>query len=596
MSSTYELTDKQHNILLVAVNSKYIHLSLAPWYLKAYCEDEFFGISILETTINDDINVVLNRIYNKNAKIVGFSCYIWNIEYIIKLASTLKKALPETIIVFGGPEVSYETRQLMTDNRFIDFVISGEGEKPFKNLLRKIVNDIGKYEDIKSLSFRDSGDIVQNAVDSPIENLDLIPSPYTDSMISNIKNKIVYFESSRGCPFSCTYCLSSVSKGVRYFSMNRVMSDLERCKHAGITQIKFVDRTFNCNKNMALQIFRFILENREATNCHFEIGADLLDQEILNLLEIMPAGWIQFEAGVQTTNTDVLRTIKRKTDLDKLYSNVKKIMEFGNIHLYLDLIAGLPGETYDSFKKSFNNVYLLKPHHLQLGFLKFLKGSQMRRDAKLYGCIYNDYPPYEIISNKDISADELMKLKRIEDLVERYYNSGRFTKSLKLILDWTKLMPFDFYEGFMNYWVKCGYNLRPLPLKQLYGVLIDYVCSIYDKDTDFITMLKQMLRYDYVCTEKGAVLADCLKQHRQSVTNNFISDFLRDKSNIEKYLPDYAGTNLQILRKHIHMEHFDYDVVNFGENQRLPMKKHCLVLFDYNRKHAVSGKYANQLI
>lgn len=580
-------------ILLIAVNSKFIHSSLAPWYLKAYCEDEFPNIDIFETTINDSMDSALGYIYREKPSVIGFSCYIWNIEYVLKLASTLKKALPKTSIVFGGPEVSYDSKNLMANNSFIDFIVSGEGERPFKNLLKKIINSIGEYEDIRGLTFREGGRILENSLDSPLENLNSIVSPYTDKMISNLNDRIAYFEASRGCPFSCTYCLSSIDMGVRYFSMERVAQDLQRLVDAGVKQVKFVDRTFNCNKERAIGIFKFILESGGGTNYHFEIGADLIDDSILELLEKMPEGRIQFEAGVQTTNNDVLEMIKRKTDMDKLYANVRKIREMGNIHLHLDLIAGLPGERYDSFKKSFNDVYHLKPHQLQLGFLKFLKGSAMRLDAEEYGCVYNDYTPYEIVYNRDMTVEEIMRLKRIEDLVEKYYNSQRFTNSLELILQSLQLEPFDFYEGFAHYWVAQGYSGQSFSLRQLYPILIDYISTFAKISNEFLCALKQMLRYDYLSTEKGAVLPNCLKESRKLVSNNFISDFLRNKNNIERYLPKYVGIDNRELRKHIHFELFDYDIANYLENgnKGLPVAKSCLVLFDYSKKHPVNAKY-----
>ncbi|HHW48406.1 MAG TPA: B12-binding domain-containing radical SAM protein, partial [Clostridiaceae bacterium] len=390
--------------VLVALNSKYIHSSLAPWYLKAACGDGCGEIIVLEYTINDDIENVLGEIYSLKPDVAAFSCYIWNIGKALRLSENLKKVLPSVKIVLGGPEVSFDAEKIMEENQFIDYIITGEGEAAFKSLLTALKDlkdepEKSLLSSIGSLVYRFDGNIFSNNPCELIKDLDQIPSPYTGEMLASTSDKVVYFESSRGCPFSCSYCLSSTIDGVRHFSLDRVKSELFKLIKAGVKLVKFVDRTFNCNKARAKEIFKFVIEHGENTAFHFEAAADLFDDEMIEMLSQAPSGRIQFEIGIQSTNMQTLAAVNRKSNLDRVFDNVRKLRQHGNIHLHLDLIAGLPYEDFCSFKTSFDAVYSLKPHNLQLGFLKMLKGSKIRREAYKYSYNYRSYPPYEVLGN-----------------------------------------------------------------------------------------------------------------------------------------------------------------------------------------------------
>jgi radical SAM superfamily enzyme YgiQ (UPF0313 family) len=413
--------------IIAALNSKYIHSALAPWYLKEYCGSSFGEIKVMEFTINNNIDQILSGIYSECPDVAAFSCYIWNISLVLKIAHDLKKVSPHTVVVLGGPEVSFDAEELLNQNPFVDYIVEGEGERAFKKLLQDIckVNGLNERPGKKSAVYRD---------ESLIYELDELPSPFSDEMLNALGDRIAYFESSRGCPFSCSYCLSSTFIGVRYFSMNRVRRELIKLIDRGISQVKFVDRTFNCNKNRAMEIFEFIIRNGGNTRFHFEAAADLFDEEMIDLLSYAPRGMIQFEIGVQTTCGRALSAVDRRTDLNKVFRNINKLRELKNIHLHLDLIAGLPFEDYSAFKNSFNDVYALEPHQLQLGFLKMLKGSKIRKEKELYLYRFREYPPYEFLSNKYLPYNDVIDIKGVEEVLERYYNSQKFKYSLVYII------------------------------------------------------------------------------------------------------------------------------------------------------------------
>jgi radical SAM superfamily enzyme YgiQ (UPF0313 family) len=417
--------------LIVAINSKYIHSALSVWYLKASCDNRCGEVSVREFTINQRYGDIFISIYREKADNIAFSCYIWNITQVLDLIKDIKKAEPGTRIILGGPEVSFECEKLMFENPLIDFIIRGEGEDVFNRLLISLEkqdtdvkkSDIYNLEKISGLCHRKQGRIIVSEHYNIIEKLDTIKSPYTEEMLSNIKDKAVYFESSRGCPFSCSYCLSSTFKGVRYFSLERVKDELRMLVKMGVKQIKFLDRTFNCDRNRAREIIEFVLENGNDINFHFEMCADLLDDDLADLLKKAPDGLIQLEIGVQSINTRSLEAVNRKSDIERLFHYVCELKETGNIHIHLDLIAGLPYEDLKSLKNSFNGVFELRPHYLQLGFLKLLRGTSIRDKGDEHGYIYSELPPYEIISNSYISFDEILIFKDIEKVFDMYYNS-----------------------------------------------------------------------------------------------------------------------------------------------------------------------------
>ncbi len=438
--------------LLVSFNAKYIHSSLALRYIKEYCND--FNIEILELTINHDENQIISSIYKHKPDVIGFSCYIWNITYIKSIIPTLRKLLPETKLVLGGPEVSYNSRELL-DELPIDIIMEGEGELTWKEYLTFLTKQNTSLDSIQGLVYKDNTDIVVNP---PRKPLDMSELPFVYQDITDLQHRIIYYEASRGCPFNCQYCLSSVGAGVRFMPLERVYRDLDYFLEKGVPQVKFVDRTFNANKKFASSIWKHIIQNDNGvTNFHFEIAAELITDEMLGMLGLARDGLIQFEIGVQSTNPKTLQAIKRNMPFEKIEKILLKIAELGTIHQHLDLIVGLPYENYESFKNSFNEVIWSRPEKLQLGFLKVLKGSGLYLNAEEYGIVYKDLPPYEVLYTNDISYDEVLLLHQIEEMLERYYNSNRFKSSIEYLFAYHD-SEFELFEELAKYWALKGYD------------------------------------------------------------------------------------------------------------------------------------------
>lgn len=440
--------------VLCALNSKYVHSSLAPWCLlagvKAYCPADIQAC-VVEGTINEVLADISARIVEKQPAVIGLSCYIWNITTVLKLVCSLKAELPQTVIVLGGPEVSYNAAQVLKSNPLVDFVVSGEGERPFALLLNALYQS-GLAEGIPGVCGRAENGLYISQPYTPEEE----PlSPYTEEYFSVLNGRIAYLETSRGCPFSCAFCLSGRCGGVRSYPLERAQKELLRLAVSGTQTIKLVDRTFNANRPRALELFRFILQNYgksipQGVRFHFEVAGDLLDDETITLLAQAPAGAIQLEIGLQSLNAATLAAIHRKTDISRLKQNLARVIAGGNMHIHLDLIAGLPFEDYASFAQSFNAAFALCPNMLQLGFLKLLHGAPMRECPKEYPCAYSDEPPYEVTETLWLSASELLRLHRIEDAVERLYNSGRFKRTLGYLLECLACSPFELFEQFAD--------------------------------------------------------------------------------------------------------------------------------------------------
>ena len=576
--------------LFIAVNSKFIHSALAPWYLKAACGPDCGETSVLEYTINDSPDTVLAGIYSEQPDLAAFSCYIWNIEFVLKLAANLKKLMPDTIIVFGGPEVSYDVGTLLDKQPYVDYILTGEGEASIAGLLRNLAsNGACEPQNIPGLVYRDAEGNIKSNTSDVIENLDSINSPYTDEMLSAIKGKIAYFESSRGCPFSCSYCLSSITRGVRYFSLERVFRDLTRLARSGVRQVKFVDRTFNCNRERAAEIINYIIGNftdeagRAMLNFHFEAAADLFDDSLFEILSSAPQGLIQFEIGVQTVNPEALEAINRKTDLGVLFGNFEKLKALKTVHLHLDLIAGLPYEDYESFARSFDRVYAAGPHQLQLGFLKLLKGSALREESSRYGFVYRDYPPYEVLSNNFISYDQLTVLKCIESLVDRYYNSGRFANTLAYIINNCFDGAFSFYYMLYEFFKQKNLIYVSIAQRELYSILYDFCRSKCEGLEPEI--ISGLLKLDFLSGDNTGNLPQVLRTEPESSFREKCFDFLKSEDKLNAYLPLFAGVPAKTIIKHVHFEAFTYDLLEFKE-------QNITVLFDYSCKDPVTGLYS----
>lgn len=459
-------------ILLTTLNSKYVHSNLALKYLYASAEKSRNSIDIQEFTINSEEDYIFTELLRKSYDVICFSCYIWNVDKTLCLAENLKKARPELKILLGGPEVSFDVIPFMSEHKYIDFIISGEGEAPFSELAETLLADTREFEKIRGLTYRMEGKIYVNPPAPPL-HFESVPFPYLNLVCE--EDKIMYYESSRGCPFQCSFCLSSVEHKVRTLSMERVKSDLSYFIYKKVRQVKFVDRTFNWDKKRSYEIMRYLIacDNGE-TNFHFELCGDLLDEDLLRLLAEARPGLFQFEIGVQSTNESALRACNRKSDFAKLAENVRRLMDMGNIHIHLDLIAGLPHEDYTSFRKSFNDVYALKAHQLQLGFLKLIKGAPIREQIEEHGYVYRAQAPYEIISSKYISAPALIRLKKIENLLELYYNRGGFRRTLDYAVENLAETPFDFYEELADYYYLKGFQHKSHKKEDLYRIFYLY--------------------------------------------------------------------------------------------------------------------------
>ncbi|MDF2648577.1 MAG: hypothetical protein K0Q73_4382, partial [Paenibacillus sp.] len=419
-------------VLVSTLNAKFIHTSLALRYLKAFCEKDF-DVEITEYTIKDPVMNVVSDIYQKAPDVLGFSCYIWNIEETITIIKMIKKIRPDLLIMLGGPEVSYDTEYWMNRIPEVDFIVMGEGEETFHQLLTEI-STTRKYHFVYGLAYRKGEEIVLMP-GRPKLKLDDIPSPHRFAEdVPSLANRVVYFETSRGCPFSCQFCLSSIEVGVRYFDMERTKSDLLYLIDAGAKLIKFVDRTFNIKRDYAMEIFEFLIANHRGTVFQFEITADIMRPEVLDYLaENAPPGTFRFEIGVQSTNDTTNDLVQRRQNFFKLSRTVSKVKNSLKIDQHLDLIAGLPEEDYNSFRKTFNDVFELGPEELQLGFLKMLRGTGMRNDAHKYGYIYMDHAPYEILGNDILPFTDLIRIKRVEDVLEKYWNAHRMDHTVKYL-------------------------------------------------------------------------------------------------------------------------------------------------------------------
>ncbi|HOQ17526.1 MAG TPA: B12-binding domain-containing radical SAM protein [Defluviitaleaceae bacterium] len=579
------------NIVLSALNAKYIHTSLALRSLKSFCTEYKSNITIAEYTINHEENYIMNELYKLKPDILGFACYIWNIEQTLDLVINIKKILPDTLIILGGPEVSYDGEKLLKEYKEIDIIVYGEGEATFYDLLHSFIDGDRSLERIDGIIYSSNGKIVKNKERTPL-NLDAIPFVYED--FKDMENQILYYESSRGCPYQCQYCLSSIDKKVRFLSLERVYSDLQRFLDGRVKQVKFVDRTFNCNKNHARAIWNYLIEHDNGTtNFHFEISADLLDDEIIAFLSKARPGLFQFEIGVQTTNREVLKIINRKMDFERLKTVVKNIKKGQNIHQHLDLIAGLPGENYASFRNSFNDVYNLFPEQLQLGFLKVLKGSGMRENEEKYGLVYKSKAPYEILFTKELNYEEMLKLKMIEEMVEKYYNSGRFYYSIRYITSFFDT-PFDFYEALAIFWERKGYHHVQHNKIQLYTILLEFFKEKVEEEAE---VLKALMKFDIYLLEKAKKLPEWMNSSEEMYKSQ-IRDFYRNEENIKCYLPKLIEYSSKQISRMAHLEIFSVDftewIKSIGSGEESPSidKKTTAILFDYYSKNQILGHAA----
>lgn len=567
--------------LLAAVNAKYIHSNPAVYSLKAFAGKYAENVLIREYTINHLADHILYDIYQLAPDAVGFSCYIWNISMVRKLAALIRQVLPETKIWLGGPEASFESERLLSELPEADGIMIGEGEATFRDLLSHYVENAKALDEIDGLLYRETGGGLHRTGPRPAMDVSALPFIYEN--MEGFENRIIYYESSRGCPFSCSYCLSSLDKRLRFRNWSLVESELSRFLAEKIPQVKFVDRTFNCRAEHALKIWKYIKENdNQITNFHFEIAGDLLTKEEMEVLSDMRPGLVQLEIGVQSTNPSTLQEIRRRTDLLNLKESVKRLREGNHIHIHLDLIAGLPYEDYESFKASFNEVYAMNPHELQLGFLKVLKGSYMFEKARDYGLVYQQTPPYEVLSTKWLSFGDLIRLKRIEDMVEVYYNSGQFTNTLKY-LEREFDSPFSLYESLADYYQDNGLSGIGISRRERYELLEKFAVR---KAKERAEIYRELLVYDMCLREPMKArpsFAACLDSFKKEA-----ADILSSENKEPSVLSHYRGLSYRQLCHQVGVEPFSVDVETLRRTGQLCMKKH-FILFDYGRRDPVSG-------
>nr|WP_320025895.1 DUF4080 domain-containing protein [uncultured Acetobacterium sp.] len=540
------------DLVLVAINAKYIHTNLAVRSLQAQLPN--FDVEILEMSINDPLHRIVKLLLDQDTKRIGFSCYIWNMEIVLKLAEVIKKAKPQVQIIFGGPEVSFDGAILLATHAFCDLILQGEGEGKLQALLKNDDNLDG-FRNIPGLCYRSrSGEIIENP-DAPPVPLNQFVFPYLNSDVDSLKHKIIYYETMRGCPFSCSYCLSSAKQGLNLLGLDRVFSELDFFIKAGVKQVKLVDRTFNCNLSRAKEIFKYLITQGGETNFHFEMTGDLIDEEMIDLLKTAPPGLIQFEIGVQSTAPTTLSAIGRKISVSRTEEHVKKLLDQQNIHIHLDLIAGLPYESYAVFKESFNQVIALNPDMLQLGFLKCLKGTRIREESEMHHYNYASFPPYEIISNQYIGAVELYQLRQIEVLVDRYFNSGAFKQSLAFIFaSQIYSTPFDFFEVFSFYWDSHGYYDVGKSKEQLFGILHGFLNDHQKK-----SQIGEWLKFDWLTQGNLRLPTGMIDA---SPDKEWIFEFLKDPQNIETYLDDFINLAPKKIYTQVKFQYFSAAFIN----------------------------------
>ena len=571
------------NILLAAINAKYIHSNLAVYSLKAYADERLADacgggapagveIEIGEYTINQQPEVVMEDIYRRKPDLLCFSCYIWNIQMIRMLLPEIRKVLPETEIWLGGPEVSYDSVRMLTQFPQVKGIMKGEGEETFAALAaRAAASARGETADltgIEGITCRNSrGEVEDHPWREPMD-MDKIPFVYQD--MTDFRNKIVYYESSRGCPFSCSYCLSSLDKRLRLRSLDLVKKEIRFFLDAKTEQVKFVDRTFNCRHDHALEIWKYIHEHDNGiTNFHFEVSADLLNEEELSLIRSMRPGLIQLEIGVQSVNPDTIREIRRTMDLERLEQAVQKVREGRNVHQHLDLIAGLPWEDLDSFGRSFDKVYALHPDQLQLGFLKVLKGSYMEEMKEVYGLLSRDTPPYEVLSTRWLSYGDILTLKGVEDMTEIYYNSGQFKAALAL-LEKREDSAFVLYRKLADFYRGHGMGQVQHARAARYRILLEFVREMYPKDEEEI---RERLIYDYYIRENAKSRPDFAGE--SLVDSQWARGFYEEEAREHRYLEGYEGADKNQLRRMTDLEYFQ--------------RKDVYVLFDYKNRDPITN-------
>ncbi len=553
-------------VVLTTFNSKYIHSSLALHSLKSYCEQDKVTIKIIEHTIQTPILSALANIIDEKPAVVGIAVHIWNKNQSFQLANLIKKVAPETKVIIGGPEISYDLQEVFARVEEVDYAIQGEGEQALHQLITNLKN-LKDGKGIQGIAYKENQTIHNQEQIQIIKDLDSLPFAYnlTDK---DCQNKILYYETSRGCPYACTYCLSGIHKNLRFKSLDKVFVELQQFIDAGIRQVKFVDRTYNINDKHYKPIFRWLIDKKPKTNFHFEIKADKIDEQTLDILKLAPKGLFQFEIGIQSTNKQTLKCIKREHDWEKTVDIVTSLKKFGNIHLHLDLICGLPYETLEQFKQSFNEVYKLSPHALQIGFLKLLKGTLITEDAEKYGYKYMNEPPYEVLENNYITYTELSYLKVFEQVFDQTYNSGKFVHTLQYLLQHIYVdNPYSLFSCLADWWRQ---NNQHNLMHNNQTTANNLQRFIKEQHQNHYENLMDCLKLDIITTHNNNFMPDYISWYTminpQQITQIY-------KEEIAQHIPDFAITTWRQTKNNYKIESFD----NYYSGQKTTP---ILVLFD----------------
>lgn len=547
-------------VLLTAINAKYIHSNLAVYSLRAYAGKYAQQTEIAEYTINQPMDDILSDIYKKRPDVLCLSCYLWNILYVEQLITEISKVLPGMQIWLGGPEVSYNAVSVMKKYPQVTGVMCGEGEETFLELMEHWMGEGKDLSMIQGIVYRKEENCIQNEV-RPVMDLSKVPFVYDH--IEDFQNKIIYYESSRGCPFSCSYCLSSIDKCLRFRDLELVKKELQFFIDHEVPQVKFVDRTFNCKHSHSMAIWTYLKEHdRGKTNFHFEVAADLLNEEELNLIASLRPGLIQLEIGIQSTNPETITEIRRKMNFEEVKRIVKRIQKTGNVHQHLDLIAGLPYENYERFAQSFRDVYALHPEQLQLGFLKVLKGSYMHEKTRDYELLYQDRPPFEVLSTRWLSYDDVIRLKGVEEMVEVYYNSGQFVNTLRL-LEEEFTDTFVLYENLSRYYEENGLHMMNHSRITRYEVLFAFIKEHVEKDVE---NYRQMLILDLYLRENVKKRPEFAGEI--NIEKREAAAFYEKEEEEHHYLKGYEGFDKRQLRKMTHLEWINGKLILFDYRNR----------------------------
>lgn len=562
---------------LIGINSAYTHTNLAVYYLFNNSIPKGMEANIKQYNINMPKENVLDDLFSQKSDIYIFSCYIWNIEYILHIASSLKK-ITDAIIIFGGSEVSFNAKDYFTKYDFIDYIVAGEGEE----ITLKLLSNIQNKEEVNIQNVFDKNSKDYTYVKKHINFNDVI-FPYKNVDMKEFENKIIYYESQRGCPYNCSYCLSELDKRLRFRDVEKVKEEIMFFINNDIPLVKFIDRTFNADNKRAKEIIRFILDNSKHTKFHFEVCANLLDDEIIELFQSAPNDMFQLEVGLQSINEYTIKEINRTTNTEKIGQNVTKLLKNDNVHIHLDLISGLPYEDMESFKKSFNYAYNLKPHMLQLGFLKVLHGTMMEKSKDKYDLKYNNFTPYEILSNKWMDYSDLSKLKNIEFLVDKYYNSNNFYNTLEYFVNKISKNPYDFFETLSNYFTKNDLFKRSLSKEDLYEQLY-YFLKEYDKD-----LAETLISYDYLSYMKIRKPNKDFIKNINTINKEQIFEIIKDKEFKNKYLKEYINLSTKEIYKKI-------NIFTFKINPITKEKKETHILFKNIKEDKVRMGYKFYII